>query len=160
MVASGNMGNASQGAAIRSRRRRLHYRRFSHSSAPGRHGWKRGIKINALGHSRGGFSTKLHALVDTKGRPVHVELTPGQQHEATVASVVVEDHAQGRAFIGDTGYDSNTIIAAVRKGGMKPFICAHPRRSKKPRLDRKTYKKRCLVEVYFHNIKRFRAVAT
>jgi transposase len=160
MVASGNMGNASQGAAIRSRRRRLHYRRFCHSSAPGRFGRKRGIKINALGHSRGGFSTKLHALVDTKGRPLHVELTPGQQHEATVAPLVVEDHAQGRAFIGDTGYDSNDIIAAVRKRGMKPVICAHPRRNKKPRLDRKTYKKRYLVEVYFHNIKRFRAVAT
>jgi transposase len=59
-----------------------------------------------------------------------------------------------------TSYDSNDIIAAVRKSGMKPVICAHPRRNKKPRLDRKTYKKRYLVEVYFHNIKRFSVVAT
>ena len=34
------------------------------------------------------------------------------------------------------------------------------RRSKKPRLDRKKYRKRYRVEVFFHDIKRFRAVAT
>ena len=43
---------------------------------------------------------------------------------------------------------------------MRPVICPHPNRKKKARLDRKTYRKRYLVEVYFHNIKRFRAVAT
>jgi transposase len=43
---------------------------------------------------------------------------------------------------------------------MRPVICPHPNRKKKVRLDRKTYRKRYLVEIYFHNIKRFRAVAT
>ena len=138
----------------------MHHRRLRRSSTSRCVGRKRGIKINALGRSRGGFSTKLHALVDTKGRPLHVEVTPGQQHESTGAKDIIREHAQGEAFIADTGYDSDEIIAEVRKQKMKPVICPHPNRIKKPRLDRRKYRKRYLVEVYFHNIKRFRAIAT
>ena len=43
---------------------------------------------------------------------------------------------------------------------MKAVICPHPRRKRKPRIDRKAYRKRYRVEVFFHDIKRFRAVAT
>lgn len=43
---------------------------------------------------------------------------------------------------------------------MKPVIHSRPERKKKPRLDRKLYRQRYLVEVFFHNLKRFRAVAT
>src|SRR5690606_39349925 len=31
-----------------------------------------------MGRSRGGLTTKIHALVDAKGRPVVLKLTPGQ----------------------------------------------------------------------------------
>jgi transposase len=30
-----------------------------------------------MGRSRGGLTTKIHALVDADGRPVRLELTPG-----------------------------------------------------------------------------------
>ncbi len=63
-------------------------------------------------------------------------------------------------MIADTAYDSDDIIAQVRAQQMKVVICPHPRRKRKPRIDRKTYQKRYRVEVFFHNIKRFRAVAT
>jgi transposase len=43
---------------------------------------------------------------------------------------------------------------------MKVVICANPSRKRKPRLDRKAYAKRFRVEVFFHNLKRFRAAAT
>jgi len=72
---------------------------------PGLFRRKRGLEFNCLGRSRGGFSTKIHAIVDAKGRPLHLELTPGQKHEASVAEALLE-HAQGAAFIADTGYDS------------------------------------------------------
>ncbi len=138
----------------------MHYRRLRRSSTSRCFGRKRGIKINALGHSRGGFSTKVHALVNTEGRPLHVELTPGQQHDSTVAKDIIAGHAQGHALIADTAYDSDEIRAQVLSQQMKPVICPHPNRTRKPRLDRKKYRKRYLVECYFHNIKRFRAVAT
>ena len=69
-------------------------------------------------------------------------------------------HARGRALIGDTGYDSNEFIQAVHARGMKPVIHSKPERLMKHRLVRKLYRQRYLVEVFFHNLKRFRAIAT
>ena len=69
-------------------------------------------------------------------------------------------HAQGRAFIADTGYDSNDFLHAVRQRGMKPVI--HPQGGTlyKPRLNRTLYRIRYRVECFFHSLKRFRAIAT
>jgi len=66
----------------------------------------------------------------------------------------------GKALIGDTGYDSNRFLQAVRDKGMKPVIHSKPERKKKHRLVRRLYRMRYLVEVFFHHLKRFRAVAT
>ena len=69
-------------------------------------------------------------------------------------------HARGKVLIGDTGYDSNRFLSAVRDKGMRPVIHAKPERRKKHRLARKLYRRRYLVEVFFHNLKRFRGIAT
>lgn len=70
------------------------------------------------------------------------------------------DYARGDALIGDTGYDSNDFIAEVRYREIKPVIHSKPERKKKHRLDRGLYRIRYLVEVFFHKLKRFRAIAT
>jgi transposase len=77
-----------------------------------------------------------------------------------VAAQELLAHARGRAFVADTGYDSNEFIAAVRARGMVPVVHSKPERKKKHRLERKLYRRRYLVEVFFHNLKRFRAIAT
>ena len=69
-------------------------------------------------------------------------------------------HARGKALIGDTGYDSNRFRQAVRDRGMTPVIHSKPERPRKFPLIRKLYRRRFLVEVFFHNLKRFRAIAT
>lgn len=68
--------------------------------------------------------------------------------------------ARGKALIGDTGYDSDAFREAIRSRGMKAVIAAKPERKKKPRLARALYRRRYLVECFFHALKRFRAVAT
>ena len=70
------------------------------------------------------------------------------------------DHARGRAFIGDTGYDSNDLRREIRARDIKPVIHSKPERRRALPLDRKLHRKRYLVEVFFHNLKRFRAIAT
>ena len=70
-------------------------------------------------------------------------------------------HAQGKSLIGDTGYDSNAFVKAIRKRKMKPVICNHPGRKRgRRRHDKKVYRIRYRVECAFHGLKRFRAVAT
>jgi transposase len=70
------------------------------------------------------------------------------------------DHARGRALLGDTGYDSNEFRREVRIRALEPVIHSKPERTRALPLNRKLYRKRYLVEVFFHNLKRFRAIAT
>ena len=69
-------------------------------------------------------------------------------------------HARGKALIADTGYDSNRFRQAVRDTGMKPVIGSKPERPRKLPKNRALYAKRYLVECFFHNLKRFRGIAT
>lgn len=71
------------------------------------------MEQNALGSSRAGFSTKIHSIVDAKGRPLPIELTFGQQHEMTKADDLLE-HATGDRYITDIGYDSDRFREAIK----------------------------------------------
>jgi transposase len=70
------------------------------------------------------------------------------------------EHAQGKALIGDAGYDSDRFRQAIRDKGMKPVIGSKPERPRKLPKSRELYGKRYLVELFFHELKRFRAIAT
>lgn len=111
-----------------------------------------------MGRSRGGFSTKIHAIVDAKGRPLHVALTPGERHELIAAPELL-DYA-GDAVIGDTGYDSNEFRAELKARGIKAVISSKPERKRAIPKDRVLYRTRYLVELFFHSLKRFRGIAT
>lgn len=116
-------------------------------------------KKNALGRSRGGFSTKIHAVVDTFGRPLHLVISPGQAHDSTISSLLLP-HVIGRACIADTAYDSDKFRAQIAALGIKAVIPNHPARLKRFSLNRRLYQKRVNVEHLFHHLKRFRRAAT
>jgi transposase len=66
----------------------------------------------------------------------------------------------GRAYIADAGYDSNKLVSAIRKRGLKAVIASNPSRTRKRPKDRRLYAMRYRVECFFHSLKRFRAIAT
>ncbi len=105
------------------------------------------------------MSSKVHAVVNAKGLPLHLERTPGQRHEATVADWLIE-HAQGRAFISDTGYDSVHIREAAKACGIKPVVPSHPTRKRQQRYGKRLDRIRYRVEYFFHNLKRCRRITT
>jgi len=61
-----------------------------------------------MGHSRGGLTTKIHALVDAEG-PIRLKLTPGQAGDAPVGTEFVADLDPGSTLIADRAYDTNPI---------------------------------------------------
>ena len=77
-----------------------------------------------------------------------------------IAAPELLDFASGDALIGDTGYDSNAFRAELKARGIKAVISSKPERKRKIPKDRKLYRKRYLVEVFFHSLKRFRGIAT
>lgn len=77
-----------------------------------------------------------------------------------VAAYELLDHARGDALIGDTAYDSNEFRAELKARGIKAVISSKPERKRAIRKDRRLYRMRYLVEVFFHSLKRFRGIAT
>ena len=94
-----------------------------------------------------------------QGRPVHVLVTPGQQHDSTVAEQLI-DYANGAAVLADKAYDSDKFISELKSRGLEPVIPPTKSRKKKRRYDKELYKQRYIVECFFHSIKRYRRIAT
>jgi Transposase DDE domain len=46
---------------------------------------------NALGRSRGGFSTKINARANAEGLPIGVVITPGQAHDVTAFPALMQE---------------------------------------------------------------------
>ena len=81
---------------------RLHARQ-SASLGGGR---KRGEQKQAVGRSRGGRNTKIHALADAKGRLIAILLTGGEAHDCPVAERLIRRVKPPKRMIGDKAYDS------------------------------------------------------
>ncbi len=67
-----------------------------------------GQEHQALGRSRGGFSTKIHIAVDALGNPLRLSLTAGQESDVTQGAPLIKDFA-AQAVIADKGYDSDEL---------------------------------------------------
>jgi hypothetical protein len=95
----------------------------------------------ALGRSRGGFSTKVHLRTDAKGRPLVFELTGGEAHEVTGRDALMElFEAQPEKLLGDKGYDANAIRADLEARGIEPVILPKSNRTELIEYDREAYK--------------------
>jgi hypothetical protein len=69
--------------------------------------WKRGAERNALGRSRGGFSTKINARTNAEGLPIGVVITPGQAHDVTAFPAQMREiDCDPEQMLGDKGYAS------------------------------------------------------
>lgn len=111
----------------------------------------------ALGRSRGGFSTKIHISVDGLGNPLRLLLTGGQRHDITQAEALIQD-LLADYVIGDRAYDSLVFLDLVVNTGAQAVIPATPRRNEQREHDRHLYKERHLVECFINKIKHYRRV--
>lgn len=117
---------------------------------------KRGAQ--EIGRSRGGPSTKIHAVVDALGNPVRIALSPGQRHEMTLAYDLLGDITD--AYVaGDSAYDAGPLREQLVANRCTVVIPSNPTRAKQHEVDRDLYRERHLVECFFQRIKRFRRIA-
>ena len=113
-----------------------------------------------MGRSRGGNTTKIHALVDRNGLRIALKLTPGQAHDGKSAQGMLDGLGEGMVLLADRGYDSNVIRTKLAEQGVHANIRPLDHRSRKPAFSPKVYKKHNLVERFFNKLKHYRAVAT
>jgi transposase len=117
----------------------------------------------ALGRSRGGFGTKVHAAVSGLMLPVVLLLTAGQEADVSSAGSLLQGvpaEAAVQAVIADQGYDSQAVVAAVQARGAEAVIPTLSTRKQQRQIDRERYQDRNLAERFWNQVKQFRRVAT
>jgi Transposase DDE domain len=122
----------------------------------------------ALGRSRGGYTTKVHIAADTRCRPVARVVTAGQRHdsiafEAVMANLRIERPGQDRrrtrpdGVLEDKAYSSMAIRTALRARRIKATIPSKANEitgrahrgstgGRPPAFDKAAYKTRNVVE--------------
>jgi transposase len=114
----------------------------------------------AIGHSRGGLSTKIHALVDALGNPLAFVLTPGQAHDLDGADALLPQMTADR-LIADKAFDADQRVREpLAAAGKSAVIPPRDHRRTAPGFDRDLYRERHLIENFFCKLKQLRAIAT
>ncbi len=113
-----------------------------------------------MGRSRGGLTTKIHALVDALGRPIRLKLSEGQAHDGRSADDMYDTVAAGTIFLADRAYDSDALRDRLAARGAWANIRPMPNRINLPVFSPWVYRQRNAVERFFNKLKHFRAVAT
>ncbi len=128
------------------------------------------------------MSTKIHQLVDGRGRPLVIALTAGQAGDSTMlkpllAQLAVARLGSGRprtrpdAVLADKAYSSRGTRTMLRDRGITAVIpqpsdqIAHRKRrgsagGRPPAFDAAVYKGRNVVERSFNDHKQWRGIAT
>ncbi len=134
---------------------------------------------HAIGRSRGGLTTKLHTLVDGRGRPLVLLVGPGHGHDSPMLPVLpgalrVPRTGAGRArtrpdqLCADKAYSAKAHRTLLRRRGVRVVIPertdqqAHRRRrgsagGRPPRFDAAAYRGRNVVERSYNVLKQWRA---
>ena len=129
-------------------------------------GWpkKSDAQAEALGRSRGGFSTKLHVVCDALGNPLKLLLTPGQAGDSPQAEPLlvplVDQRAGVEAILADMGYDTDALLAQIASWGAQAVIPSKKNRKEQRVIDAELYKDRNKVERFIGRIKQYRRIAT
>lgn len=136
----------------------------------------------AVGRSRGGFTTKLHLSAEGRCRPLSLIVTPGQRADCTQLQPVLEKirvprPGPGRprkkpdSLAADKEYSNGPCRQYLRRRGIRHTIpeksdsqAARLRKGSRggrpPAFDKDRYKKRNTVERTINKLKQSRAVAT
>jgi len=136
------------------------HRQFDHPGPPARRRRKKGGPDNAIGLSRGGLSTKIHAVVDEAGLPIRLSLTAGQASDKAAAPALVESLKTAAHVVADRGYDALSLVEQIRSRGAEAHIPTQRNRKAQRSVNRAIYSQRNLVERYFNKLKHFRRIAT
>jgi transposase len=116
-------------------------------------------EAEALGRSKGGFTTKIHAITDALGNPLDFILTAGQASDIGQAENLLALTPEGAgALLADKGYDSDAFVQAIREKGIEPVIPSRGNRNHPRACDWFVYKERHLIECFFNKIKHYRRV--
>jgi transposase len=103
-------------------------------------------------------------LADGYGRPVAFALTPGNVADITMAIPLLTyaymGYVRPKRLLADKAYDANSLRRWLKQRRVRAIIPSTATRTKPFALDRKTYRRRNLIERLFCKLKNWRRIAT
>ena len=122
-----------------------------------------GQAAQAIGTSRGGLNTKLHAIVADNGEPLAMSFTGGNNHDNPQARGLItamDTEAGVATLIADRAYDANATRNAIEAAGCLACIPPKANRRAPAAYDQATFAKRHVVENFWEVLKRLRRIST
>ena len=107
----------------------------------------------AVGRTKGGLNTKIHAIVDGLGNPVAFLLSPGSDNDSTCAIELMNKmDISGSNLLGDKAYGTKKILAYIKEHGAAVVMPPKSNTKEPWSVDYCLYKERHLVECFFEMI--------
>jgi transposase len=113
-----------------------------------------------MGRSRGGLTTKIHALTDANGLPLDLVLTAGQAADCPAAAHLLGRLRKGAILLADKAYDADWLRRSIESTGAAPNIPSKTNRRWKACFSKTLYRERNRIERFFNRIKHCRRIAT
>jgi transposase len=123
-------------------------------------GGKGGARVQQIGRSRGGRTTKIHGIAGSQGRLFRFSLTGGNIADITAAYELALQLPSNRCLIGDMGYDAKTLRVDLAFRGPATLIPTNPTHKHQWYINRETDKDRNLIERIGCRLKDYRRIAT
>jgi transposase len=114
-------------------------------------------KEQGLGRSKGGFSSKIHALADALGNPLKFIITEGQRNDITQADALISGITNANV-LADKGYDADHLRSLLTEQKCVAVIPPRSNRKNKYEYDEHLYEDRSSIECFFSKIKHFRRI--
>jgi transposase len=122
---------------------------------------EKGIHGQALGRSRGGFTSKIHLRCNAEGLAIGVVLSAGEAHDITAYDGLMEQRdSDPGAMLADKGYDSDAIRQDLRDRGATPEIPTKRNRKVQYSVSKPLYALRSRIECFIGHLKEQRRIAT
>ena len=83
---------------------------------------EKGAYGEAIGRSRDGRKTKIHALTDAEARPRVILLNPGNAHDVVMAPALIQAAGPMLRLIADKAYDTNPLRNQLAGKGIEAII--------------------------------------
>ncbi len=95
------------------------------------------------------MNTKLHAVRDSKGRPLNFFVSTGQVSDYIGARALLSSLPDVDWLLGDRGYDADWFREALQEKGIRACIPGRKQRKATVRYDKRRYKRRNRIEIMF-----------
>ena len=113
-----------------------------------------------MGRSRGGLTTKIHAVSDVTGLPIRYDLSPGQAHDTTAAGAMLATLPPDSFLVADKAYDAKWIRDLIEQRDAVPIIPDREGKKTRHAFSKPLYRLRNRIERAFNKLKQFRRIAT